>query len=173
MSSNTGRGWSAVLAVGLVMGGAGCSARSKLVVAEAPSVNLRTFSTLSVSVESATAEPLDKETAALAAETISRVKNRGVFQDVRLGSANESAPGTLVLKASVSRVKKVGRMKRALAGAFAGRASLTVQVRLVDAASGRELGTYTVVGQSGGLGVSGGTDDAVSKAAEQIAAIVS
>ena len=54
-------------------------------------------------------------------------------------------------------------------GAAAGRASMTTEITLVDSSTGRTLGSYTVIRQSGGSGLAGGTSEAVTKTAEAIA----
>ncbi len=43
----------------------------------------------------------------------------------------------------------------------------------VDAVTGETLGALSVTGESGGTGLSGGTSEAVLKAAERIAQIIS
>ena len=62
---------------------------------------------------------------------------------------------------------------RFMLGAFAGKATMTTDVDFIDAASGKTLGSYSIKGKSGGTGVSGGTSDAVKKAAEGIAQVIS
>jgi len=71
----------------------------------------------------------------------------------------------LLVKLAVTDAKKVGGNKRFMLGAFAGRARMTTEISFVHARTGKVLGTYMVTGESGGSGFSGGTSDAVQKAA--------
>jgi hypothetical protein len=152
---------------------AGCAARSETLAASpVDKASLRSYKTAAVSIDSEAGAELTKETAALGAEVVQRIKTRRTFEEVRMAGVTENAAGTLLIKATVMKAKKVGTGKRMLLGAFAGRAGLTVDVKLIDAATGKQLGTYVVKGESGGTGFSGGTDDAVTKAAEGIAALV-
>jgi hypothetical protein len=49
---------------------------------------------------------------------------------------------------------------------------MTCDFSLVDAANGTTLGAYSVKGESGSTGYSGGTSDAVKKTAEGIAKVI-
>jgi hypothetical protein len=49
---------------------------------------------------------------------------------------------------------------------------MTTEIAIVDASTGKTLGSYTVTGESGGSGLSGGTSDAVVKTAEAVAALL-
>lgn len=149
-----------------------CSARSSLVTTQPTQADLRGYTTLALVVDSTVAEDVQQETTAVAVRTLERLESGSRFQTVRLADTTEADPGTLLVRATVTKVRKVGAGTRFLAGAFAGRANLTLDVSLIDAASGKVLGTHTVVGESGGTGLSGGTNDAVDKAAEAMAKLV-
>ena len=157
--------------VGLVaIGLTGCAARSTAVVTQPVPVDaLRSYKVVAVSVESGVTEDVAGEVAGLAAGVVSRLGKTGKFTQVRVAGATESAPGTLILKVTIVKVKKISSTARFLAGAFAGRANVTVDVKMIDAASGKTVGAQSVVGESGGSGLAGGTGDAVDKACEGIA----
>jgi len=156
----------------LVLALPGCSARSKTVTGQAIQTDLRAFKILALQVDAAVSQDAEKEKAELVSETVTRIKNRRVFDDVRIATANENTPGTLLMKATITRLKKIGGGKRMMLGAFAGRANVTVRVQLIDAGTGKEIGASTVTGESGGTGISGGTGDAISKVAEALAKLV-
>ena len=87
-------------------------------------------------------------------------------------ATRETKARTLLLKATITKVKRVGGTKRFMLGVGAGRANISAQVNLSDARTGKELGSYTITGESGGSAFAGGTDDAVKKAAEQVVAVL-
>jgi hypothetical protein len=115
------------------------------------------------------AEDVEKERTDLEGLALAKIKALNMFQSVQLGDGAGAQAGTLIATASISKIKKVGGVKRFFMGAFAGRASMTTDIMFVDGESQREIGSYSITGQSGGTGVSGGTSDAVKKAAEGIA----
>ena len=116
---------------------------------------------------------MEKEITDLEYMVANNIKELNIFQDVTLGDYSETSESTLLVKLSIMKIKKVGGFERFMLGAFAGKASMTTDVVFVDAASGKELGSYSVTGQSGGTGVSGGTSDAVREAAEGVAKVIS
>jgi hypothetical protein len=50
---------------------------------------------------------------------------------------------------------------------------MTTEITFLQARTGKELGSYSVTGESGGSAFSGGTSDAVQKTAEGIADVIS
>jgi hypothetical protein len=147
-----------------------CSARSSSGVAT-PTTDISAYSTLAVAVDSTVADS-EKEKVALASEIMVRVKPSGRFKEVRPAAARETKARTLLLKATITKVKKVGGTKRFMLGVGAGRANVSAQVNLSDARTGKELGSYSITGESGGSAFAGGTEDAVKKAAEQVVAVL-
>ena len=151
----------------------GCTARSQLIGIQPLQTSLRSYSDVRVSVASRVAEDASQEIADLEERVIAEIQERGGFQSVELLNNLEPQPGTLVVDVAIQELKKVGGAKRFLAGAFAGRASMSSVVSLMDGPSRRNLGQYRVTGESGGSGYSGGTGDAVNKTATSIADIIS
>ena len=151
---------------------AGCTARSQILCRQPLETGLRHYSTLVFSAESDVTDDVTMEMADLEEQVLASVKSRRLFQNTQLGESEESPESTLFVKASISNTKKVGGTTRFFLGAFAGRASMTADVVFIDAETGRALGSYTVIGESGGSGYSGGTNDAVKKTAECIADLI-
>jgi hypothetical protein len=156
-----------------LIGGAGCSARSKLTPRRPLDARLGSYSSVLVSVESRVTEDAQKELSDLEGLVVSRVKSLNAFESVQLGAGADPPPGALLVNITISRLKKVGGTKRFMLGAFAGRASMSADVSFADAASGKVLGAFTVTGESGGSGYAGGTRDAVEKTAQGIADLIS
>ncbi len=114
-----------------------------------------------------------KEKADLEGLTVSRVKALNRFSSVQLKTGDVSpTPETLVVNVGITHIKKVGGTKRFMLGVAAGRASMTTEITIVDSSTGRTLGSYTVTGESGGTGLSGGTGDAVTKTAVAVAGLL-
>jgi hypothetical protein len=91
---------------------------------------------------------------------------------VRLAKPGESNEGALVVDISVEGIRKVSGTSRFFLGMFAGKAHMITDVTFLDGGTGKKLGQYQIKGESGGSGMSGGTDDAVKKTADGIAAII-
>lgn len=149
----------------------GCS-KSQMVALQPLDTGLSAYDSVVVAVEPAVAEDVQMEQSDLEAAVVSKIKDLKVFQSIKLGDGSETSEGMLLLKITISDIRKVSGAKRFWAGAFAGRASMTCGLDLVDAAQGKTLGSYTVKGESGGSGYSGGTGDAIKKTAERIAEII-
>jgi hypothetical protein len=152
---------------------AGCTARTQMVPLESLDTNLSPYTRAVVTAETAIAEDVTQELSVLKELTLTKLKELNTFQEVRLGAPEDAAPGTLHVKITISKIKKVSGGARFMLGAFAGRATMTTDVLFIDAASGKTLGSYSITGESGGTGYSGGTSDAVKKTAEGIAQVVS
>ena len=148
---------------------AGCTASHKMVSIEPSESDLRSYSAVVLSVESNVADDVQKEMTDLEKLAVAKIKALNIFKSVQLGNGERAPAGTLVVKASISKMRKVSGTSRFMVGAFAGRASMTMDVILSDAVTKESIGSYSITGQSGGTGVSGGTSDAVNKAAEGIA----
>ena len=156
---------------GLVV--SGCAARSKAVTLQPLTADMSHYKTVVISVESRVPGDVKKEKSDLEGLIVSRVKALNRFPSVQLKAGEVAAtPETLLVNVGITHVKKVGGGKRFMLGAAAGRASMTTEITLVDSPTGRTLGSYTVTGESGGTGLSGGTSDAVTKTAEAVAGLL-
>ena len=148
---------------------AGCTASHKMVSLQPSESDLRSYSAVVLSVESNVADDVQKEMTDLERLAVAKIKALNIFQSVQLGNGERAPAGTLIVKASISKIRKVSGTSRFMTGAFAGRASMTVDITFSDSVTKESIGSYSITGQSGGTGVSGGTSDAVNKAAEGIA----
>jgi hypothetical protein len=150
---------------------AGCAARGTVATPGPTSVNLSTYSRVAVNVVSGVQEDVAAEAARLEGQIVEEVRKTRRFGTVETlaSDASAPAPGTLRLTATITEIRKVSGGKRFFAGAFAGRAKVTVKVQLVEAPGGTVIEEQTVSGESGGTGLSGGTNDALSQAAKAIA----
>jgi hypothetical protein len=136
----------------------GCAARSKAVTLQPLTADMSQYKTVVISVESRVPGEVKEERADLEGLTVSRVKSLNRFSSVQLKTGEMApTPESLVVNVGITHIKKVGGTKRFMLGAAAGRASMTTEITLVDSSTGQTLGSYTVTGESGGTGVSGGT----------------
>lgn len=160
----------------LAVGGfavSGCAARSKSVALQPVTADMSRYKTVVISVESRVAGDVRKEQSDLDGLIVSRVKALNRYSSVQLKTGEVAAtPETLLVNVGITHIKRVGGTKRFMLGAAAGRASMTTEITLVDSSTGKTLGSYTVTGQSGGTGLSGGTSDAVTKTAEAVAGLL-
>ena len=123
--------------------------------------------------ESNTTEDVVKELTDLRGMALSNILGLGVFEHAQLASSSDQyEEGDLLIKVSVQNIRKVGGAKRFMLGAFAGKASMEINIQFVDASNDRVLGSYLAKGESGGTGISGGTSDAVAKTAEAIGNVI-
>ncbi len=152
---------------------AGCTAKTEMVPIEPLTADLSPYTKVVITTETMVTEDVSQEITDLEQLTLKKLQELGVFEDIRLGDTEVPAEGTLKVNIVIAKIKKVSGGARFMLGAFAGRASMTTDVFFIDAMRGKELGSYTITGQSGGTGYSGGTSDAVKKTAEGIAKIIS
>jgi hypothetical protein len=170
LSRGAGYSCAALAVAGFVV--SGCAARSKAVTLQPLTADMSHYKTVVISVESRVPGDVTKEKADLEGLTVSRVKALNRFSSVQLKTGDmPPTPETLVVNVGITHLKKVGGTKRFMLGAAAGRASMTTEITLVDA-TGKTLGSYTVIGQSGGSGLAGGTSEAVTKTAEAVAGLL-
>jgi hypothetical protein len=149
---------------------AGCAARGTVATPGPSNVNLSSYSRVAVNVVSGDQEDVAAEAARLEGQIVEEVRKTRRFGAVETLATDASAtPGTLRLTATITEIRKVSGGKRFFAGAFAGRAKVTLKVQLVEAPGGTVIEEQTVSGESGGTGLSGGTNDALSQAAKAIA----
>jgi hypothetical protein len=152
----------------------GCAAGNKLMVDRAVDVDLAPYTRVLVKVDSSITERnVEKELGDLEVRIISLIKKTGEYRSVLLADATQPArPSSLTVQVRVTKLRRVSKTGRFLGGAFAGRATLVADVKILDGRTGNEIGVYTVTGQSGSSGYSGGTEDAAEKAAVAIADLV-
>lgn len=148
-----------------------CGARSKLSSAHEVTTSLKPYTKAVLSVSATSVdEDVVEQKAELERLAAPRLQSLGVFEDVHLSTNGEVTQDayTLHIRATMTDIRKVGKGKRFMLGALAGRSGIECRVEFLDP-EGTVLGAYDVKGESGGSGLAGGTDDAVKKTAEGIA----
>lgn len=158
-----------ILAV-LLLGG--CASTGALHTITPPTVKLANYKTILVSVSSQVPEAT-QEVIQLESMIITKLLEKGLFEKVVAGSASPDASTNLRLNAKIVELKKVGARLRAIFGAFAGRAGIVVNVKLIELETGNTIGAFKSEGKSsGGTVFAGTTPQAIQRAVEQIIAFV-
>ena len=110
---------------------------------------------------------------ALENEIITELRKNTSFTKVISATGAPDAKVDLRLKAKIVDMKKVSAGKRVMLGGLAGRGRVKVDTDLVDGKSGKVLGSFTSEGKtSGGTAFAGTTEQALRRAAEEIAGFV-
>ena len=161
-----GKIFSMVVVVLFMAGLLGCASTSSVNSTLAPTVSLNNFKTLSIDVQTKV-EDSEKEAKTFKEILTSELKKRNKMEVI---DGNQQTQ--LNLSATITNLNKVGGASRIILGALAGKASVDVDVVLKDA-KGNVLSQFVVNGKSsGGTIFAGTTDQALEKAAEQIAAFM-
>ncbi len=151
----------------------GCAASFEFGTRQPLKAKLGEYKTLVLKVESSVTENIDKELNDLRGLTVSQIMSLNAFKNVQLaGSTDNYGEGTLLVRMVIADINKVSASERFWLGAFAGQASMQIDVTLVDAASKKLLGSYAAKGSSGGTGYSGGTADAVEQTVTAVVEII-
>ncbi len=144
----------------------GCASTSSVNTAIAPSVPLDSFKTVSVNVQTKV-EDSEKE-----AKTFKEILTSELRKNNKWDVLDGNPQCQLELSATITNLNKVGGASRIILGALAGRASVDVDVVVKDA-KGKVISQFAVNGKSsGGTIFAGTTDQALEKAAAQIAAFM-
>ncbi len=167
----TSRAGQSILVMTTVLLVLGCAGSQILVVRPMEKETAR-HSTLYFSTGSSVFDDVSREMSDLEEEVASKIKESGMFRRVWLGECAHDCDSALYVRADVTKIKKVSGTERFFLGVFAGRASMTVTVVVVEPSSLDTLGSFTVIGKSGGTGLSGGTKSAVHNAAEAIVDLI-
>jgi hypothetical protein len=110
---------------------------------------LNPFMSVHFAAESNLAEDVTEQLSELEEVFVERLKKELMFDKVLLKGCETDCEKALIIKALVTDIKKVSGTKRFFAGAFAGKARMTAQVKFIDGGSGSEIGVYMVTGESG------------------------
>jgi len=102
----------------------------------------------------------------------SELKETGLFANVTEGTSSNSPATGIKIESRITALKKVSANARVWYGGLAGQARIVVQVTISDLSSGRPLETFEVAGLSGKSARAGTTEEAIQRAAEQVAAEV-
>lgn len=148
---------------------ASACARSSQLVRQAVVPDRGSYATAILNVTAADGKDFENERRTFESLALARLTELRIFSRITLGDSSVAAGDALKITARVVGVRKVGAVQRFMFGALAGRASMQVDVDFSEQASGRPLGSFTVKGETGSTGYSGGTPEALTRAAEQVA----
>lgn len=129
------------------------------------------FGVVRVDVIPALAEDATQELTDLEIQLMEGFKELGAVNKVVLEHPGTETENSLLVRVTVSNLKKVSQTSRFFLGSFAGKAEMTALVDFIDGNDGSELGKYKIVGSSGGSGFAGGTEDAITQTVEAIIGI--
>ena len=101
-----------------------------------------------------------------------RISELNIFRSIQFARDCEKSEGCLLVRVTISEIKKVSGAKRFSLGSLAGRAKMKADITLIDAATQETIGSYTVTGESGNSDFSGGTGEAVRKTSEAIVEVI-
>ncbi|HVA80216.1 MAG TPA: DUF4410 domain-containing protein [Candidatus Binataceae bacterium] len=151
---------------------AGCAAQTSEQVLKPPDIDLSKRSRAVVVIDHA-GSAMPQEADLLATDLSAKLNETGRFSQVDVQTPQPATADYLLVKCSISAIKRVSREERLLIGAIAGRASLDVHVTVVQQPSGKVVGEAQVGGTSSGGNIfAGTTDDAINKTAEAISNFV-
>lgn len=150
----------------------GCASIGTIRTTQLPSVKLGSYKTMGIqaisSVPDTTEELVQLETAIIA-----RLRDAGLFEKVFSPTNSPDTKTDLLLKANITAVNRVSPGARVLLGAFAGRATISVEAELSENTSGKVIGSFTTEGKSsGGTIFAGTTPQAIDRAVEKIVEFV-
>jgi TolB-like protein len=158
-----------LLSVALV----GCASGGTTTAVQPLSASLgSTYKSVLVDVSTSVPETAS-DAQALENEIITELRKNASFTKVISATGAPDAKADLRLKAKIVDLRKVSAGKRVMLGGLAGRGRVKVDTDLVDGKSGKVLGSFTSEGKtSGGTVFSGTTEQALRRAAEEIAGFV-
>lgn len=162
-----------LFSLGILVSLVGCASGGSTTALQPVSVPLSSaYKTVLVEVTS-TVPDSDADARALENEIITELRKDTRFTQVLSATGNPNAAADLRLKADIVDLRKVSAGKRVMLGGLAGRGSVKVNAELLDGRDGSKLGAFTSEGKtSGGTVFAGTTEQALQRAAEQIAGFV-
>ena len=150
-----------------------CGASSELSIEKPLETKLNQYSIFIFSAESSVAEDVKEEIIVLEKAVMDRVKDLNLFNSTVFGYGKNANEESLIVRAVITEINKVSGLSRLLIGAFAGSASMTIDVSFIDAKTGNSIAEFNITGESGSTGYSGGTSEAIEMTAEKIAEVIS
>jgi len=105
-------------------------------------------------------------------QIISDLKETELFASVGANEAGTNSGDGIKVAVEIKAITRVTDNSRQWFGALAGQAQITVQVTVTDLRSGHQIETFSAEGKSGASARAGTTDEAIQRAAEQVAAEV-
>jgi hypothetical protein len=157
----------------VLLGLAGCASPSGTVRNASPVLTGRLVSLDHIFVESSSSPAgLAAEKNLLNDSIITNLKETELFETVGGNRADAAAGNGIKVSADIREIKKVSDNAREWAGALAGQARIIVHVTVSDLKSGSQIESFDVEGKSGKSAFAGTTEEAIERAAEQVAAEV-
>lgn len=151
----------------------GCTAGFKTMsVQDMPPEPTLPFDTIRLEVKPALAEDATEQLTDLEVALVDLLKQLDGVTSVVLESPQSTKEHSLLIRVEVSNLRKVSEASRFFFGSLAGKAKMTADVTFYRGEEETPVGIYKIVGNSGGSGFSGGTDDAVKQTAKAVVDIV-
>ena len=146
---------------------AGCASPSASLNSTSPVSITPNVSLDSIQVETTSTLPnVEREKGVLSDAIISGLNETGLFSDVGTPLTNTNSATPAIIKADITRIKKVSDDARTWVGTWAGQAEIHVNVTVSQA--GHHIETFEADGKSGKSAWAGTTDEAIRLAAGQI-----
>ena len=146
---------------------AGCAAPTSSLNSAGPASITPNISLDSIQVETISSLPdLEHEKRILSDAIISGLNETGLFSDVGTPTTNTNSATPAIIKADITRIKKVSDNARTWVGTWAGQAEIHVHITVSQA--GHQIETFEAEAKSGKSAWAGTTDEAVRLAAGQI-----
>jgi hypothetical protein len=135
-------------------------------------LDLDSFSSLLIETESGVEEDIAGELSDLEIRLVTGLSHVAGFGRADVAGPTPAPADALLVRVSVTEIRRVSKTQRLLKGAFAGRALIAADVDLVDAPTETPLTSFRLVAESGGSGLAGGTEEAVEQAVLGVAEII-
>ena len=151
---------------------AGCASTGTVVTTQAPTIRIGDYKTIDILTSSSIPET-GEEIVLLESEIQAKLHEAGLFEAVFIHADSSELKSDLMLKANITTLNRVDRGTRLILGALAGQASISIDVKLSEKSSGKDIGTFTTEGKSSGGSIfAGTTPQAIDRAVEQIVEFV-
>ena len=106
------------------------------------------FRAIFINVESNTAEDIYEEVADVAYKLAERIRELNAVSQVIQAEHSEVGQDELLIRLSISEIRKVGGVKRFILGIFAGKASMTSTAEFIDGNTQERIGNYEIIGDT-------------------------
>lgn len=108
------------------------------------------FRVIFINVESSTPENIAEEVADVAYQLAERIRELNAVSQVIQSERSEVGADELLIRLTISDMRKVGGGKRFFLGIFAGKASMTSTADFIDGNTQERIGSYEIVGDTPG-----------------------
>ena len=108
------------------------------------------FLAIFINVESSTPEDIYEEVADVAFRLTERIRDLNAVPQVIQAERSEVGKDELLIRLTISDMRKVGGVKRFFLGIFAGKASMTSTAEFIDGNTQERIGSYEIIGDTPG-----------------------